>query len=336
MPMFNKIYEKIRKFIKKFGFIFIYIFIFLILTMDLPYYISAPGGLMNTKDKIKNTNFKMSGSLNMAYVTEIHATIPTLIWAWINPDWDVETEAETVTGSESVEDMEFRNKMMLEEASNTALKLAYEKSNIEYKMKNVKVYLTYIDDLAKTNLQVGDQILKVDNTKINTKEDLYNYISTKKVGDKVTFEVIINNKKTSKKATLIDVQGYPKVGALVSETFNLKSNHPIKLKFKESESGPSGGLMLTLTLYSYLNEIDLTHGHTIVGTGTVDEFGNVGEISGVKYKLIGAVNKGADIFLVPAGSNYKEAKKVKNEKGYKIDLVPVKTFDEALKYLENL
>ena len=118
--MFNKIYEKIRKFIKKFGFIFIYIFIFLILTMDLPYYISAPGGLMNTKDKIKNTNFKMSGSLNMAYVTEIHATIPTLIWAWINPDWDVETEAETVTGSESVEDMEFRNKMMLEEASNTA------------------------------------------------------------------------------------------------------------------------------------------------------------------------------------------------------------------------
>lgn len=334
--MFNKIYEKLKNFIKKFGFIFIYILIFIVLTMNLPYYISAPGGLMDTKDKIENSDFEMSGSLNMAYVTEIHATIPTLIWAFFDPDWDVETEAETVTGSESVEDMEFRNKMMLEEASNTALKLAYDKSDIEYKMKNIKVYLTYIDDLANTNLEVGDQIIEADGHKISTKEDLYNYISTKKVGDKVNFKVIRDNEKQTKTATLIDVLGEPKVGALLSETFDLKSDHPVELEFKDSESGPSGGLMLTLTLYSYLNEIDLTHGHTIVGTGTIDEDGNVGEISGVKYKLIGAVDKGADIFLVPDGDNYKEAKKVKEEKGYKIDLVPVKTFDEALEYLENL
>ena len=33
---------------------------------------------MDTKDKIENTDFEMSGSLNMAYVTEIHATIPPL------------------------------------------------------------------------------------------------------------------------------------------------------------------------------------------------------------------------------------------------------------------
>ena len=64
--------------------------------------------------------------------------------------------------------------------------------------------------------------------------------------------------------------------------------------------------------------------------------GNVGEISGIKYKLIGAVNKHADIFLVPEGENYEEAKKVKKEKGYDIDLVPVETFDEALKYLKNM
>ena len=93
--------------------------------------------------------------------------------------------------------------------------------------------------------------------------------------------------------------------------------------------------MLTLTLYSHLNEIDLTKGKTIVGTGTIDINGNVGEISGIKYKLIGAVNKKADIFLVPAGNNYKEAKKVKKEKGYDIELVPVKTFEDALKYLKN-
>ena len=94
--------------------------------------------------------------------------------------------------------------------------------------------------------------------------------------------------------------------------------------------------MLTLAIYSHLNQIDLTDGKTIVGTGTIDINGNVGEISGIKYKLIGAVNKHADIFLVPEGENYEEAKKVKKEKGYDIDLVPVETFDEALKYLKNM
>ena len=66
--------------------------------------------------------------------------------------------------------MEFRNKMMLEEASNTALKLAYDKSGIEYKMKNIKVYLTYIDDLANTNLEVGDQSSKQMATKFLQKK----------------------------------------------------------------------------------------------------------------------------------------------------------------------
>ena len=93
--------------------------------------------------------------------------------------------------------------------------------------------------------------------------------------------------------------------------------------------------MLTLTLYSYLNNIDLTDGKKIVGTGTIDASGNVGEISGIKYKLIGAVKKGADVFIVPVGENYKEAKKVKEEKNYDIKLVPVKTFKEALAYLEG-
>ena len=65
--------------------------------------------------------------------------------------------------------------------------------------------------------------------------------------------------------------------------------------------------MLTLAIYSNLNKIDLTHGKTIVGTGTIDADGNVGQISGIKYKLLGAVANKGDIFLVPDGDNYKEA-----------------------------
>ena len=113
---------------------------------------------------------------------------------------------------------------------------------------------------------------------------------------------------------MINLLDEPKIGAVVTETFNVKSNKPVTFNFKNTESGSSGGLMLTLTLYSHLNKIDLTHGKKIVGTGTIDANGNVGEISGIKYKLIGAVNKKADLFIVPKAKIIKKLKKSKKKK----------------------
>lgn len=335
----KNLFNNIKKYLKEYyKVIIVYVLILALFLVEFPYYISAPGGLINTEEKIKTTeNFKMKGSLNMAYVSEIHATIPTLIISLFNDDWDIEKEEDIKNDNETIEEKNYRNKMLLEEANDTALLVAYKHSDIDYSIENSKVYITYIDELANTNLKIGDQILKVDNKKIKDKNDLFTYIASKKIGDKISLEVKdINGENKKRTSTLINVLDEPKVGAIVTETFNLKSNKKVEFNFKNSESGSSGGLMLTLTLYSHLNEIDLTKGKTIVGTGTIDINGNVGEISGIKYKLIGAVNKKADIFLVPAGNNYKEAKKVKKEKGYDIELVPVKTFEDALKYLKNL
>lgn len=334
----KNLFNNIKKYLKEYyKVIIVYVLILALFLVEFPYYISAPGSLINTEEKIKTTeNFKMKGSLNMAYVSEIHATIPTLIVSLFNDDWDIEKEEDVKNDNETIEEKNYRNKMLLEEANDTALLVAYKHSDIDYSIENSKVYITYIDELANTNLKIGDQILKVDNKKIKDKNDLFTYIASKKIGDKISLEVKdINGENKKRTSTLINVLDEPKVGAIVTETFNLKSNKKVEFNFKNSESGSSGGLMLTLTLYSHLNEIDLTKGKTIVGTGTIDINGNVGEISGIKYKLIGAVNKKADIFLVPAGNNYKEAKKVKKEKGYDIELVPVKTFEDALKYLKN-
>jgi PDZ domain-containing protein len=74
----------------------------------------------------------------------------------------------------------------------------------------------------------------------------------------------------------------------------------------------------------------------IVGTGTIDIDGKVGEIGGVKYKLKGAIKNDADIFFVPNGKNYEEAIKLKKKHGYDIKIVGVSTLDDAISYLENL
>ena len=332
-----KIYEKINKFIKEYyKIIILYTFIFILLTIKLPYYIETPGGLIDTKEKVQtNEEFKLSGSLNMAYVSEIHATIPTYIYSKINKDWNAEREEKITAGNEKMEELEYRNKMLLKESYNTAKLVAYNHSNTNYKITNNKIYVTYIDDKANTNLKIKDQILKVDEKKVIDKNYLQTYIASKNINDEITFTVKRKNKILKRKAVLIDVNNSPKVGLLIAEDFKIKSNKKIKFKFKDSESGPSGGLMLTLTIYSYINKIDLTKGQIVAGTGTINPDGTVGEISGVKYKLIGAVNKKAKIFIVPKGKNYEEAKKVKKDKNYNIELIPVESFEETLKYLKQ-
>lgn len=335
--MVNKVYESLKNYIKEnYKSLLILFILVLVFIVRLPFYISAPGGVINTKEKVDiSSDFKLSGSLNMAYVSSMDGSIPLLLYALVNPNWDIEKESEVVVGDESIEDERYRDKMLLEEANDTAILVAYDNSNIPYKTENNKVYVTYIDDEAKTDLKIGDEIIKVGEKKVTQKGDLYDCIKEMKPNDKVTFTVLRDGKEKECKATLLDVGGEAKVGIIITEDLDIKSDRHIDIKFKGTESGSSGGLMMTLTVYAYLNEIDITKGRKIVGTGTIDREGNVGQISGIKYKLMGAVKENCDVFLVPQGENYVEARNLKNAHGYDIDIIPVETFDEALKYLQK-
>jgi len=92
--------------------------------------------------------------------------------------------------------------------------------------------------------------------------------------------------------------------------------------------------MIALSIYAQNIEEDLIRGRKIAGTGTIDIEGNVGEIGGIKHKIIGAVKQNIDVFLVPY-DNYEEAKKVVEEFDYNINLVSIKTFDDAINYLKK-
>ena len=108
----------------------------------------------------------------------------------------------------------------------------------------------------------------------------------------------------------------------------------IKINFKESEGGSSGGVMMAVSIYNAITEEDITKGLNISGTGTIDINGNVGEIDGVKYKIMGAVKNNMDIVFVPPG-NYEEAINTKKENNKDIEIISVETFDDVINYLEN-
>ena len=335
--MTNKTYEKLKRFIKEnYKFIILLIGLFFLLNYKLPYYITTSGGLIDIENRIEIKNKKeISGSFNLAYVNELQATIPTFLIAKFNSNWEVLKEEEITVDDEKIEDVYTRDALLLQEANNNAIKLAYNKAGKTLIIKENKVYVAYVDKIADTTLEVGDQIVKVDELKIATKEQLYEYIRSKDDKTKLTFEVLNDEKNYTRTATTLKNEDVTMIGIMISNISELETDPKIELKFNSSESGSSGGLMMTLAIYNYLIDDDITKGRKIVGTGTIDELGNVGSIGGVKYKLAGAVKEKADLFLVPFGENYEEAKKEKEEKNYDIKIVAVKTLDEAISYLEK-
>lgn len=100
--------------------------------------------------------------------------------------------------------------------------------------------------------------------------------------------------------------------------------------------GPSGGLLQTLALYNSLIEEDITKGHKIAGTGTIEPDGTVGIIGGIQQKIYTAYDDNMEIFLCPEG-NYEEALIAYNKLPHKerMKLYSIKTFEQALEVLKN-
>lgn len=336
--MFTKVYEKVKDILrenyKQFIFLILFTFVF---TIKLPYYINAPGGLMDVTDRVViEDGYNGKGSLNMAYVTEIKATIPTLIVSLFNKNWDVLKEEELTYENETIEDTYYRDHLLLEESVNNAIIVGFTKAGKKVEITSSKLLVTYVDEDALTDLELGDEIITIDDVEITSTNDINNIITTKKENDEIALKVIRNNKELKTKATLREEDGRLVIGILITEKKEIETIPKVELKFKKSESGPSGGLMTALAIYNFLTPIDITHGKTIVGTGTIDINGNVGPIGGVKYKLKGAVKNEAEIFIVPNGKNYDEAIKLKKENNYKIEIIGVDTIEDALNYLMDL
>lgn len=335
--MIKNILNNIVRILKNNLFIIISFFVtFFILTFPLPYYIETPGGIINVNERIKINNKKeLSGSFNMVYVGELRATIPTLIIAKFNKNWDIIKNEEVVANNENEKDMYLRDRLYLKESNKNAIILAYKKANKEVSITDEQVIVTYIDEISETDLKIGDQIISIDNEIINSKEQLKNILTKKEVGEIVNFHILRDNKEMVSTAKIIEYDNNKIIGILVTENKDIKTNPNIEINFKSSESGSSGGLMMALTIYNLLVDDDITKGYKIIGTGTIDENGNVGSIDGIKYKLKVAVDEKADIFFVPSEKNYEEAIKLSKENNYDINIVSIETFDDALNYLQN-
>ncbi len=332
--MINKLYERIKKFIKEnYLFLLILMIIGFVCFYETPYVVYRPGGTINLKDRIViDEDYKETGSLSMAYVTMSKGNIPILLLSFILPNWDLEKTSSITLENESIDDTIKRDRLSLENGLDNAIISAYTMADKPIEIINTKHLVTYIDSSANTNLEIGDTLISIDDKDVTSLSDLQNYINNLNKGDVVNFKVLRDNKEKNCTATVYEIEGSLKVGIAIIDRYEYKTDPKIEIKTESSESGSSGGLMTALSIYNALTVEDITKGRNIVGTGTIDSQGNVGEIGGVKYKLLGAEKEGADIFLCPK-ENYQEALEIKQENDLKLDIISVSTLSEAIDLL---
>ncbi len=336
--MINKIYVNLKKYFKEnWKYIILFIITIAICTYKLPFYIDSTGGLINTSTRVSiEDSYEKKGSFNMAYVNEVRATIPLWVISLFNDNWDIVKEEEITYGDMTVDEVIEYGRITMREGAKDAVEIAYKKAGLDVTEQNEKTVVVYRTEEADTDLKVGDTIDSINGNKILDYLSLTEFLKKFKVGDKLSIGVTNKNKKYTRYAKMVELDGEAKIGIILLETRDIKTDPECTLSYKSAESGSSGGLMTALTIYNYLIEDDITGGKKIAGTGTIEKDGSVGEIAGIKYKLAGAVKKHAKIFLVPAGENYEEAIKLKEEKNYKIEIVKISTFNEAVDYLESI
>lgn len=334
--MINKYYANIKKIIREnIGFFIIWFVVILLFLVDIPYLIYTPGSYIDLKTRLDvDTDNKTSGTFGMAYVSVVKASPIFIGISYLNKNWDLISKDKVKYDDETLKDAEKRDKISMDEAVSNAKIAAFKEALGTYNIDDVHHIITYLDS-NDTELKLFDEIKSVDGITINNLEDVRNVVATKEIGTKMNIEVMRNEKLITVSSSVYEIDGRKILGISLTDVYDVTTNPEVEIKIKSNESGPSGGLMMSLSIYNSLVSEDISKGKKIIGTGTIDVNGNVGEIGGVKYKLIGAVKNKADVFLCPK-ENYEEAVKVAKDNNYGIKIVAVSTLKEAIEELENL
>jgi len=334
----KKVFSYFISFIKEeYKFLIVLLFLLILFEWPVNYYIIIGGGTSDVSSRIKVENkYKSKGSFNISYVEELKGTVATYLLSYVVPYWEREdANLYKYNDNESIEDIEFRSDLDLEYSNANATYWAYTLANKKVEKVDSKIYVITTYEDFDNPLKVGDQVLSINGITYNSVNEYKEYIQTLNENDEVIVKVIRNGKEKDIYTKIYKYQDKLILGIGLQLVNEYKTDPEVNIKFKNSESGPSGGLITALEIYNQLTEKDLTHGLKIVGTGTIEEDGTIGAIGGVEHKLIGAVKAKANIFLVPEGDNYVTAGNYKKKHNLDIKIIKVKNIQEAIERIEE-
>jgi len=317
----------------------------LILVFPLPYYIESPGSAENlnhviTVDGKEDTQ---KGSFMMTTVQVQKANIVTVLFSLLDKNSEIVPKKQMLGDSNSAEYDRIQEYNM-ENSKNEAIQIALELANIPYKKTYKGIYVLSVADYSSfyNKLEVGDLIQQLDGKSMVESDDFVKTLKKMSIDQTISigYERDHKEEKVNGKIIKLPKLDRPGIGVTVVDQTAIDTDKDIQFK-TNGVSGPSAGLMFSLELYSMLSHKDIKQGRNIAGTGTINDDGEVGDIGGIDKKVVAAEKAGATIFFAPNNkqddgkTNYEEAKESAERNHLKLKIVPVKTIQDAINYLEK-
>ncbi|MGR6741425.1 YlbL family protein [Microbacterium sp. F1-18] len=247
--------------------------------------------------------FPTSGTLDLLTVEVLGNRERTPSWlelaaAWFDPARAVVPIDEIFPEGVTTEQRNDENAALMVDSQKEATAAAL--SELGYDVTSlVRVYRLADDSPATGLLEPDDVIRSVDGEPVATTAALRAAVNAAggrplsldvdRAGQQRTVEVTPTQMTTDGETRWV-------IGVTIAQDFDFPIDVTLQL---DNVGGPSAGMMFALGIIDTLTPGELTGGERFAGTGTIDAEGNVGPIGGIRQKLYGAKDAGADWFLAP-------------------------------------
>ncbi|OIJ33799.1 ATP-dependent serine peptidase containing a PDZ domain protein [Microbacterium sp. LCT-H2] len=282
-----------------------------------PYVIQRPGPVYDTLGTAKNADgeqvplisvegtetYETGGTLDLTTVQVVGNRERTPSWfelalAWMDASRAVVPLDAVFPEGVTTEQRDERNAMLMVDSQHEATAAAL--NELGYDTGAEVVVVDAVEGSpADGLLQADDVITAIDGTPVTSATALREAIqeaggdpvalTVRRDGDEQTVEITPEEQTQDGTTTWL-------IGITLRTDYDFEVDVTIQL---DNVGGPSAGMMFALGIIDTLTPGELNGGKEVAGTGTIDAEGTVGPIGGIRQKLYGARDAGADYFLAP-------------------------------------
>lgn len=320
--------------------------------VTLPYYAIAPGSARMVDDLIvtpPNRHYPPKGEILLTTVSLRQVHPLGALEGWLNRDVDVVPSREILGPKTPPSKLRQQNLQLMDDSKQVAEVVALRRVGLQVPEHGDGALVAQIvpGSPAEGHLTPGEVVTSVDGKPVHLSQEAVDLVRTKHFGDTVRL-VVDHGDGTPPRTEVVKLGGRSLDGTSCSSTApgtsaacigvelatkNHRFDLPISVTIDSlGIGGPSAGLAFTLGLIDQLTPGELTGGHKVAVTGTIEINGMIGPVGGVAQKTAAVLHEKADAFLVPA-DEYAQAKA---RAGSHLKVIKVTTLDEALQALGQL
>lgn len=283
--------------------------------------IQQPGPVFNTLGTVTDSSgddvplisiegadtYDTAGALDLLTVQVVGNRERTPSWfelamAWFDSSRAVIPLDDVFPQGQSTDERNEESAVMMVDSQKEATAAALTELGYDVKAM-VRVYSLTEDSAAQGILQPDDIIRAANGTPVTDTEQLRSIINAaggapvaltvERDGETLTESVTPNETMTD------DGTSVWLVGISTMRDYDFPIDVTIQL---DNVGGPSAGQMFALGIIDTLTPGELNGGKNVAGTGTIGAAGTVGAIGGIRQKMYGALDAGAEYFLAPASN----------------------------------